>query len=794
MANVTLATHGYLGVGPLFPTQAISFRTLEAYRALHGACPRLSTQAFCQGLASLRMEPYRRVLAEQFSVVFDVYNDILHHVDKLVASALARDTPNYRMLNACRPCLYRLEGEPKLKHGVLACMDGNSSLKLVDDSFRSGEARLDERTWRTDLFMTPEEVDKFKDEVRDTQKKGKGRASAISDPEPTPATTSDGAAASSLEGVEEIDGENEEHDAISDDTLHAEEPVDSKSVCAERWRNAGPEARKKMFALFATTGVFACLCRHGQVLLLCDMIRSGELMKYPLAIVNRVIDVYGPELSVVLGYDIACGFAKTLGRSSLGPRASGIVSGVVPAFHGHSHNRRCQVHWHPMYMEGVGKEDFEGCERFFSFSNGLASGTRLATAFHRHQAIEGLVAVWSLQKHTESGRFIFNNYRQALQIVAEGTRALQVCALELKTSAEDYERYLEEEREYLRGLMEEPPEVALKIEYMEALQKLEEARYKTLDYQIIHNGITRKEIARIRREYLAAQTRLENAEEAVRRIEDMLDIDLRWLPGSPEYTKMAVELRERKYRRALDNLERLVVQRLFELSKLGMNGIGYKLREKIGHALKARAEAIRKVLAEYNRHAAALIPPRAELNWTEVMDMASIGEFDLLRNARQDIREKPWANRSHRTAMATYFNVKRAQEEIERLNVEMPRLFSAMVDDHVDYERAIKAANTTDPDLAHELRVRQTFNNAVNGKVVSWLHKTTQLQGFSGRLVYGRRGDQPQAGNRQGDAGGEGDGEGDDDDDEDDAIPGAGSSRESARLVKFIDGLGEDLV
>ncbi len=98
--------------------------------------------------------------------------------------------------------------------------------------------------------------------------------------------------------------------------------------------------------------------------------------------------------------------------------------------------------------------------------------------------------------------------------------------------------------------------------------------YKTLDYQIIHKGIMKKEITRIRREYFAAQTRLESAEEGVRRLEDVLDIESRWMPGTPEYTEMSLELRERKYRRALDNLERLVVQRLFELSKLGMNGIG----------------------------------------------------------------------------------------------------------------------------------------------------------------------------------------------------------------------------
>ena len=48
-------------------------------------------------------------------------------------------------------------------------------------------------------------------------------------------------------------------------------------TCVDRWRNAGPEARKKMFALFAVAGIFLSVCRHGHVLVICDMIRSGEL-------------------------------------------------------------------------------------------------------------------------------------------------------------------------------------------------------------------------------------------------------------------------------------------------------------------------------------------------------------------------------------------------------------------------------------------------------------------------------------------------------------------------------------
>ena len=49
------------------------------------------------------------------------------------------------------------------------------------------------------------------------------------------------------------------------------------NTCVDRWKNAGPEAWKKMFALFAVAGKFLVVCCHGHVLVICDMIRSGEL-------------------------------------------------------------------------------------------------------------------------------------------------------------------------------------------------------------------------------------------------------------------------------------------------------------------------------------------------------------------------------------------------------------------------------------------------------------------------------------------------------------------------------------
>ncbi|KAH9834663.1 uncharacterized protein C8Q71DRAFT_873190 [Rhodofomes roseus] len=616
LPNESLVRRGYLGTAPIRPSIAIAFRTLEAYRQLHHACPRLSRQALVQTLCHLHRVPLNRTLVNQFSIAYDLYLEILHHVDSRVDSVLGRDATDWPMLNACASCLYRLLDEPSLKYSILVAMDGNQSLKLVDDVFRAGKTLRDDHVGLSRLWLTTEEVNRWKDEVP-----------------------------RSVKG-----DENSQVDV---------------TTCVERWRNAGPESRKKMFALFAVTGVFVCVCRHGHLLAICDMIRSGELMKYPLAIIDRLMNVYGSD--ILVGYDIACAFARTVANSSLAQRAKDMrLTGIVPAFHGHGHNRGCQVHWHPRYFIGAGKEDFKGCERLFSASNHLASGTRLASAFHRHQAIVEFFSHWDDSKHAESGNFIYNNYRQALAIRKESAEALEVLCSKLHVTTLDLEHFLDEEREYLRSRKKEPPEVSRKADYMAALKRLEAAGARGGEGRLLHT-----------RQY-------QLVDDECQAFEDELELEHRWVTGSPEYAQAEEDLAMRNYHLAVDNLERLIVQRLFELTKLGMSGVGYKLREKISKGLKARAEAIKKALTRYNKHAAALVPPRPSLSWDEVLEMVSLAEFDLLRDARTDIRKEPWADRKNREAMNILFDMKRAEEEIERLNVEIPRLLTFMHDDHID--------------------------------------------------------------------------------------------------------------
>jgi Kyakuja-Dileera-Zisupton transposase len=105
-----------------------------------------------------------------------------------------------------------------------------------------------------------------------------------------------------------------------------------------------------------------------------------------LAIVAKMLEVFGPDLA--LGYDIGCRFETTLANSPLGEKArKNNHRCLVGAFHGHAHNRLCQSQFLATYIEGLSLEDLEGCERFFSKSNALASSTRYASTFHRRQAI-----------------------------------------------------------------------------------------------------------------------------------------------------------------------------------------------------------------------------------------------------------------------------------------------------------------------------------------------------------------------------------------------------------------------
>ena len=90
----------------------------------------------------------------------------------------------------------------------------------------------------------------------------------------------------------------------------------------------------------------------------------------------------------------------------------------------------------------------------------------------------------------------------------------------------------------------------------------------------------------------------------------------------------------------------------------------------------------------------------------EIIDYSFLGEFDLLRNSRADIRNQPWTQVTRREAMVKYFKLCRAEEELTRLNIEIRRLRTSIHDETIHMMHVLSQLSMSDPLLATELHRR----------------------------------------------------------------------------------------
>jgi hypothetical protein len=187
--------------------------------------------------------------------------------------------------------------------------------------------------------------------------------------------------------------------------------------------------------------------------------------------VAKALDVFGSRL--LLGYDIGCSFQETVNASSLGPRFRELVCRFcVNAFHGYSHNFKCQSRNHPNAIEGMGIEDLETLERIFSASNQLGSLTRYMSAYNRRIFIDLFFKQWDTEKYQNLGDMLHNNYKQALAIIKDDSAAVTEAMMSLQIQDGDLEKWQNEQVQYFETLGKEPEEDLHAIAYVELLQEL----------------------------------------------------------------------------------------------------------------------------------------------------------------------------------------------------------------------------------------------------------------------------------------------------------------------------------
>ena len=165
--------------------------------------------------------------------------------------------------------------------------------------------------------------------------------------------------------------------------------------------------------------------------------------------------------------------------------------------------------------------------------------------------------------------------------------------------------------------------------------------------------------------------------------------------------------------------------------------LGYALRKHIAEALQKRSAAVRAALDQYNTAAKALRPPRTTLKWDDVVKYAFLADFDLLRDARQDIRHRQWATPAGRLALDTHFKILCAREEIERLNVEVRRVATHIRDEDI-YLCAQEANNTAiNPHIAHQITIYRMVRARFNSHHIRRIRKIASLPGFTGMASVG---------------------------------------------------------
>ncbi|KAF8170848.1 hypothetical protein K438DRAFT_1613611 [Mycena galopus ATCC 62051] len=683
-----LVGQGFMPCSPWKPKLTITTRVLEMYRLTNLRCPALGIQAWMKALSDLQGAAFKPYSAQQFTTCFDLYLGILEEVDKRVKKALQRDSKDWRLKNCCLACTYKLEGEGQLYFSMLATCDGNNSLKRVlrkDKGFtedgvplRGGCERPDPREASAggDYFISRPEVDRW---VKERLAEEVVLLVSFS-----------------------VCGTHFQ------DILDPEEA----SACEEHWKNLSDELTSKMWGIFDETGIFIALCRHSFVLLVADMVRSGELAKYPLAIENALMDAFGKDIG--FGYDIGCGHAKTLKNSPLGPKAKEHnFRMLVGAFHGHAHNRRCQLKYLATYVEGMGIEDLEGCERLFSKSNGLSRSVRYASVLHRKQTIRAYLAhVDTFDTYANLSTFLVNNYKQAVSIL-DTEKSVKYAMAQAGVT----EEMMKTQKAYLDGLSVEPEEETDQMEYYQQLVNLQDRRcaflllppvplFSSVPLQqklkdVIAEGSTAN--GTVRRH---ARENLDRAVETVQATERRLSIEVRWTTEDPEWIQAAELVVKRRYRRVIDTLEGLVVKRILELTKVNQSGLG---QDHIAKALKTRSKAIRNALNRYNAAAEVLDPPGRLLTWAEVVDYTFLADFDLLRSPDTTSSIRAWATPAARQLLDSYHKLQRAREEIPKLNIEIRRFVTYMKDERaflVDRESEIRAE---DPVLAFFVRKYRNY-------------------------------------------------------------------------------------
>lgn len=198
-----------------------------------------------------------------------------------------------------------------------------------------------------------------------------------------------------------------------------------------------------------------------------------------------------------------------------------------------------------------------------------------------------------------AGKFLCANYKQALDIIKTEPALRDWMRREKVDGTARFHEWLREEKEYLLSLKAAARTnvETLEMEYVRKLTSLTQSVYVVLGLSNVtvpdridsakHNellGVARRAraddgdyVPGVRKEDVArrhAKERVDRDRESVRELERLLEITDPWTESSPKWAETVKAMKRQTYLAALNALELLVVERIFELTKMNQSQTG----------------------------------------------------------------------------------------------------------------------------------------------------------------------------------------------------------------------------
>ncbi|SGY80212.1 BQ5605_C008g05328 [Microbotryum silenes-dioicae] len=574
------------------------------------------------------------------------FSDALAAFRLFVAYIESAIPPTRQFEMRCPACQHKIQEEPPLEYTAQIAIDGNASQKRLKTRYSKLGQHIhpDKHTFPSKLFIPPEIVDES--EVIATRK-GKGRPNAASE-------------------------QKNEGD---------------KGACASNWTAARSDQSGGALPDLDETGIVAAVCRHGVVLAACDMIQSGERSKYPLALIKRVREAFSPRDRLLIGYDIGCVFTKTFetaesiekrqrdpdaSRPSGEAAANPAVAFCCGVWHGYTHSRPCQLQFHPRFMDAAGLEDFEGCERLWSFLNGFAASTRRATKYNRKSTLHHAIMYSNLRVLLRLDTWLSDRWKSASAQAIASLEAISLLAEQFTSQdacVDAGHMWLEQERRYFMHNAT-PPSSKLTTKGLREKELLEalENRDKMLKKQ--NSGVPRSRggmVALSIANYTSAIAELIQDEVLQLTEEDREDVErlgLGW--------RVVEEIRARGVAQRIEELmaklERDFLAMILEAEALKnrSHGIGTNYDTRSSDTARKRYKRVAASLTEYNKLAESW--NRRKYTFEEMKLLAKDG---MLRTGSN----LGWASSIARSVTAAVSRRERALEEQARLQLEYQRVW-----------------------------------------------------------------------------------------------------------------------